>query len=75
MQYAALSLRVRQPPTSILIPTIKKITVDLPEAKKRQHKSYNCPECNLTFDSKYKMNKHQKEHYDGKNIISRKKTS
>jgi hypothetical protein len=45
-----------------------KMTVDLPEAKKRQHKSYNCPECNLTFDNEFKIEKHLKEHVHGKTL-------
>ena len=40
---------------------------------KRQHTSYNGPQCNLTFDSKYKMNKHIKEHNDGKTLSPERK--
>ena len=46
---------------------------DPPEAKKRQHNSFNCPECNLTFDTKYKMNKHLREHNDGKTLSPERK--
>ena len=43
-----------------------KKSVELIEVKKRQHTSYNCPECNSTFDSKDKMGKHLKEQHQGK---------
>ena len=65
-------------------PTLKKhidihhkdmMTVDLPESKKRQHKSYNCPECNLTFDNEYKMNNHLKEHVSGKTLSQERKVA
>ena len=50
-----------------------KTAVFLSEPKKRQHKTYNCPQCNLTFDSKYKMDKHMKEHSDGKTLSPERK--
>ena len=52
----------------------KMAAADLPEAKKRQHKSYNCPECNLTFDNKSKMDKHLKDHSDGKTLSPEQKS-
>ena len=48
---------------------------NLPEAKKRQHKSYNCPECNLTLDNKSKMDKHLKDHSDGKTLSPERKVA
>ena len=44
----------------------KKMSEKLQEVKKRQHVSYTCPECNSTFDSKYKLGKHLKEQHQGK---------
>ena len=50
-----------------------KMAVNRLEAKKRQHTSYNCPQCNITLDSRYKMDKHIKEHNDGKTMSPERK--
>ena len=52
-----------------------KISVEQPEKKKRQHNSFNCPECNSTFDSKYKMNNHLKEQHHGKTMSPERKVA
>ena len=50
-----------------------KMAVNQLEAKKRQHTSYNCPQCNLTFNSRYMMDKHIMEHHDGKTMSPKRK--
>ena len=47
------------------------ITKVLPKGtKKRPIQSYNCKDCNSTFDSFYKLTKHIREQYDGKVVKS-----
>ena len=50
-----------------------KLTVDLSQAKKIHHKTYHCPECNLTFDNEFKIEKHLKEHVNGKTLSPERK--
>ena len=52
-----------------------KIAVEVPDVKKRQHNSYNCPECNSTFDSKRKMDNHLKDQHQGKTLSPERKVA
>ena len=40
------------------------------ETPKRRIQSYNCKDCNSTFDSRYKLTKHMREQHDGKVVKS-----
>ena len=50
-----------------------KMAEEVPEAKKRQHNNYTCPECNSTFDSKYNLGKHLKDQHQGKTLSPERK--
>ena len=40
------------------------------DTPKRQIQSYNCEECNLTFDARHKLKKHTTEQHEGKFVKS-----
>ena len=50
-----------------------KPAVEVPEVKKRQHNSYNCPECNSTFDTNYNLGRHLKDQHQGKTLSPERK--
>ena len=52
-----------------------KAAVEIPEIKKRQYKNYTCPECNSTFDSKYKLGTHIKNQHQGKTLSPERKNA